>query len=74
MLDSMKSALIRAARTYCQVFCGIILANWQNVVDVHTGLSVVETASLAAIPAAVSLMQNMLEDKMPAVGARIPKG
>ena len=61
-MQVFKDAAIRAIRTYLQVFIGLLLAGWAgNVVDLHTGLSILQTAAVGAIPAVLSLIQNMLE-------------
>ena len=58
----LKDAAIRALRTYAQTFIGLLLATWGGeVVDLHTGLTILQVAAIGAIPAVLSLIQNMLE-------------
>jgi hypothetical protein len=53
---------IRAARTYLQVLIGLLIAGWADVTDAASALSLGQAALLASIPAALSLLQNALED------------
>lgn len=66
LLDGLRDAVVRAARTYIQVFVGLLAADLlvvDHVESLETGLSLVGTAALAAVPATVSLLQNAVEDK-----------
>ena len=58
----IRNAAIRALRTYVQTFIGLLLATWGGqVVDWHTGLTILQVAALGAVPAVLSLIRNMLE-------------
>jgi hypothetical protein len=69
----MQNALIRTVRTFLQVFVGLLLAGWADVANLNDFLSLAQTAAVAAIPAVLSLIQNLLEDKGP-VDAEAFKG
>lgn len=58
----MRRALIRAARTYAQVFIGLILAGWVDFTSAGEVLTLASSAAVAALPAGLSLLQNALED------------
>lgn len=60
----MKDVIIRALRTYLQVFFGLLLVSWASVKDYNTGLTVLATAAVAAVPALLSFLQNVLEGKV----------
>ena len=66
----MSNALIRAARTWAQVFVGLLIAGWAEVASFDSALSLVQTALVASVPAALSLVQNLLEDN---TGVDVPK-
>lgn len=70
----MKDVLIRAARTYVQTFLGLLLASsvFQNF-SVNS-LSVVASFAVAAVPAAISVIQNWLETLNAPVVKAIPRG
>lgn len=53
---------IRAARTWLQVFIGLLLAGWVDFASADDFLNLARSAALAAVPAALSLLQNALED------------
>jgi hypothetical protein len=53
---------IRAARTYLQTFVGLLLAGWADFTTVGEVLTLGRSAAVAAVPAALSLIQNALED------------
>jgi hypothetical protein len=61
----MKPALIRCLRTFLQVFVGLLIVGWAEVGDVGDALTLASSAAVAAIPAVLSLIQNLLEDKTP---------
>lgn len=63
---------IRAARTYLQVFCGLLLAGWVDFASADDFLNLARSAALAAVPAGLSLLQNALEDSTPV--QVLPKG
>jgi hypothetical protein len=56
------SPFIRAARTYLQTFVGLLLAGWTDFTTVGEVLTLGRSAAVAAVPAALSLIQNALED------------
>lgn len=61
----IKDPTIRAVRTYFQVFIGLLIVNWaavETAESLETGLSVVGTAAVTAVPAVLSFIQNLLED------------
>lgn len=58
----MKRALIRAARTYAQVFVGLLLAGWVDFTSAGEFLDLATSAAMASVPAGLSLLQNALED------------
>lgn len=53
---------IRAARTYLQVFTGLLLAGWVDFASADDFLNLARSAALAAVPAGLSLIMNALED------------
>lgn len=53
---------IRAARTYLQVLVGLLIAGWADVTNAASAISLGQAALIASIPAALSLIQNALED------------
>lgn len=63
----MHKALIRAARTYAQVFIGLLLAGWVDFASTDDFLSLTKSAALAAVPAGLALIQNAFEDNTSAV-------
>jgi hypothetical protein len=66
----MKNALIRCVRTFLQVFVGLLIVGWANITDVGDALTLASSAAIAAIPAVLSLIQNLLEDNTP---VNVPK-
>lgn len=54
--------LIRAARTYLQVFIGLLLVGWTDFTNVGDFLDLASSAAIAAVPAGLALIQNALED------------
>lgn len=67
----MKNALIRCARTFFQVFVGLLIVGWADITDVGDALTLASTAAVAAVPAVLSLIQNLLEDN---TTLEVPKG
>lgn len=63
---------IRAARTYLQTLAGLLLAGWTDFASADDFLNLARSAALAAVPAALSLLQNALEDSTPV--QILPKG
>ena len=61
----MKNALIRCVRTFLQVFVGLLIVGWADITDVGDALTLASTAAVAAIPAVLSLIQNLLENETP---------
>ena len=61
----MKNALIRCARTFLQVFVGLLIVGWADITDVGDALTLASTAAIAAIPAVLALIQNLLENETP---------
>jgi hypothetical protein len=57
-----SSPFIRAARTYLQTFAGLLLAGWVDFASADQFLNLARSAAIAAVPAALSLLQNALED------------
>lgn len=53
---------IRALRTYVQTFAGLLLVGWTDFASADDFLSLARSAAIAAVPAALSLLQNALED------------
>lgn len=68
---SMKNAAIRALRTYLQVFIGLLLAGWTDFANTEQFLDLATSAAVAAVPAALSFIQNALEDN---TTVNVPKG
>lgn len=65
--DYLKSALIRAGRTFAQTFLGIYMTGLTNV-DSVVGLGNVDllnSAVAGAIVAVLALAQNLLEANVP---------
>lgn len=58
----MTDALIRTARTFLQVFIGLLLVGWADVSDVASAIDLATAAAVAAVPAVLALIQNLLED------------
>jgi len=56
------NAIVRAVRTYLQVFIGLLIAGWADVAGIDSALTLGKSALLASIPAGLSLIQNLLED------------
>lgn len=69
----MKSALIRAARTYAQTFIGLLLAGWTDFANAGDFVDLASAAAVAAVPAGLSLIMNALEDNTSTFG-NVPKG
>lgn len=67
----MQNALVRAIRTYAQVFIGLILAGWVDFASAGDFLDLAKSAAIAAVPAGLALIQNALEDN---TSLDIPKG
>lgn len=67
----MRNALIRAVRTYLQVFIALLLAGWVEFTEVGEFLDLATSAAMAALPAALSFIQNALEDN---TDMDVPKG
>lgn len=63
---------IRAARTYVQTFVGLLLAGWVDFASADQFLNLARSAAIASVPAALSLLQNALEDSTPV--QILPKG
>ena len=61
----MRNALIRCVRTFLQVFVGLLIVGWADITDVGDALTLASTAAVAAIPAVLSLIQNLLENETP---------
>lgn len=59
------NAIVRAIRTYLQVFVGLLIAGWADVEGLDTALDLGTSALLASVPAALALVQNLLEDTTP---------
>lgn len=58
----MRNALVRAVRTYAQVFVGLLLAGWVDFANTDQFLTLTKTAALAAVPSALAFIHNALED------------
>lgn len=58
----LASPFIRALRTYIQTFCGLLLVGWTDFASADDFLNLARSAAIAAVPAALSLLQNALED------------
>lgn len=70
-MDNLKSAFIRAVRTYLQVFVALLLAGWADFTEVGEFLELASSAALAGVPAVLSFIQNALEDN---TEIDVPKG
>lgn len=64
------NAITRAIRTYLQVLIGLLLAGWADVEGLDGVLDLGTSALVASVPAALSLLQNLLEDT---TSVQIPK-
>jgi len=56
------NAITRAIRTWAQVFVGLLIAGWADVASLDGAWSLAQTALVASVPAALALVQNLLED------------
>ncbi len=65
-----SNPFVRAVRTYIQVFIGLLLAGWADFASSDDFLTLARTAAIAAVPAALSFLQNALED---ATSVEVPK-
>ena len=70
MPDYMRTALIRAGRTFAQTFVAVLVANQAGMFEADT----VMAAVIAGASAAVSAIQNALEDAPFPFMSKIPKG
>ncbi len=70
MPDYWRTALIRAGRTFAQSFIAVIMANQAGMFEAD----VVMAATIAGASAAVSAIQNALEDAPFPFMSKIPKG
>jgi hypothetical protein len=64
------NAITRAIRTYLQVLIGLLLVGWADVANLEGALDLGKAALVASVPAALSLIQNLLEDT---TNVQIPK-
>lgn len=64
------NAIVRAVRTYLQTLIGLLLAGWADVEGLEGVLDLGTSALVASVPAALALLQNLLEDSTP---VQIPK-
>ena len=64
------NAITRAIRTYLQVLIGLLLAGWADVEGLDGVFDLGTSALVASVPAALSLLQNLLEDT---TSVQIPK-
>ncbi len=60
-MTELKNAFIRAARTYVQGVLGLVLAAGLTDFDLSTAKAV----AVAALPAAIAVLQNYLEQTTP---------
>lgn len=67
----LHNPLVRAVRTYLQVFIGLLLAGWVDFADAGEFLDLAKSAAMAAVPAGLALVQNALEDN---TSLDVPKG
>tara|TARA_R100000742_G_C4249072_1_gene67580 strand:+ start:138 stop:359 length:222 start_codon:yes stop_codon:yes gene_type:complete len=70
MPDYWRTALIRAGRTFAQSFIAVLMANQAGMFEAD----VVMAAGIAGASAAVSVVQNALEDAPFPFMSKIPKG
>lgn len=67
MTDYLKSAAVRAARTFAQTFVGVYLAGLvgsaTNTLGDFANLSLLDSAAAAGLVAVLSLVQNLLEER-----------
>ena len=70
MPDYWRTALIRAGRTFVQSFVAVIVANQAGMFEAD----VIMAAAIAGASAAVSAVQNALEDAPFTFMSKIPKG
>ena len=70
MPDYWRTALIRAGRTFVQSFVAVIVANQAGTFEAD----VIMAAAIAGASAAVSAVQNALEDAPFPFMSKIPKG
>ena len=66
-MTDLKNALVRAVRTYLQTFTGLVIVAWSDTID----LSTLRALAVAAVPAALSALQNFLETTTP---VEVPRG
>jgi hypothetical protein len=64
------NAVIRAVRTYAQTLVGLILVSWVDVGSLGDALTIGKAALVASVPAALALVQNLLEDN---TSVEVPK-
>lgn len=65
----MKDNLVRAARTFAQAFLAVLIA--QGGLTFSTSdLDVLKAAAIAGVAGVVSLVHNLLEDKVPSIDTR----
>ena len=67
----MQAAIVRAIRTYLQVFVGLLIVGWADWTEVGEFFDLALSAAVAAVPALLSFIQNALEDNTP---VDVPKG
>jgi hypothetical protein len=65
MQGDTVNAIVRAVRTYLQVLVGLVIAGWADVDGLSSAIDLGEAALIASIPAALALVQNLLEDTTP---------
>ena len=70
MPDYWRTALIREGRTFVQSFVAVIVANQAGMFEAD----VIMAAAIAGASAAVSAVQNALEDAPFPFMSKIPKG
>ena len=70
MPDYWRTAVIRAGRTFVQSFVAVIVANQAGMFEAD----VIMAAAIAGASAAVSAVQNALEDAPFPFMSKIPKG
>ena len=66
----IKNAAIRAGRTFVQAFVAVMIANQAGMFEADT----IMAAAIAGASAAVSAIQNALEDAPFPFMSKIPKG
>ena len=66
------NAITRAIRTYLQTLVGLLLVGWADIgpVSLESALDLGTAALVASVPAALALLQNLLED---GTSVQIPK-